>query len=310
MPPKKVDTAAEGAAETAASGMRSDDVLFLIDCLQHTTGGQVQKYGLPLATSAAKGGAKIGEGADGNNDVAIGTQPSPVKRTPKKNAARKAPYKIAKREETPLQSPSDNNICHIVTKTIWQIWSTATTTLSDLFKHLLASGLGANFGLLEADICNSGISDFPTNSVRFLDSCHSAKVGASPAFILKTKYLRQAQVNSSVVDFTEVAKECQVVSKGAAAKRYERMMRAHGIHPNGGPGRAPTARQPKTERNAGPSPTKKPKGKAAAFDESMNVDDDEEPAGSDNFKAENSQDEELLVIKSEQFYDVQDLQED
>ncbi|KFY81910.1 hypothetical protein V500_10972 [Pseudogymnoascus sp. VKM F-4518 (FW-2643)] len=137
MPPKKVDTAAEGAAETAASGMRSDDVLFLIDCLQHTTGGQVQidcgavakrrnmtnpksvanriavmkkKYGLPLATSAAKGGAKIGEVADGNNDVAIGTQPSPVKRTPKKNAARKAPYKIAKREETPVQSPSENNI--------------------------------------------------------------------------------------------------------------------------------------------------------------------------------------------------------
>ncbi|KFZ05791.1 hypothetical protein V501_08014 [Pseudogymnoascus sp. VKM F-4519 (FW-2642)] len=102
--------------------------------------------------------------------------------------------------------------------------------------------------------------------------------------------------NNGKVDFTEVAKECQVVSKGAAAKRYERMMRAHGIHPNGGPGRAPTARQPKTERNAGPSPTKKAKGKAAAFDESMNVDDDEEPAGSDNFKAENSQDEELLVI--------------
>ncbi|ELR04739.1 hypothetical protein VC83_00684 [Pseudogymnoascus destructans] len=116
--------------------------------------------------------------------------------------------------------------------------------------------------------------------------------------------------NNGKVDFTEVAKECQVVSKGAAAKRYERMMRAHGIHPNGGPGRAPTARQPKTERNAGPSPTKKAKGKAAAFDESMNVDDDEEPAASDNFKAENSQDEELLVIKSEQFYEVQDLQED
>ncbi|OBT52435.1 hypothetical protein VE04_07663 [Pseudogymnoascus sp. 24MN13] len=95
--------------------------------------------------------------------------------------------------------------------------------------------------------------------------------------------------NNGKVDFTEVAKECQVVSKGAAA---------------------PTARQPKTERNAGPSTTKKAKGKAAAFDESMNVDDDEEPAGSDNFKAENSQDEELLVIKSEQFYEVPDLQDD
>lgn len=100
------------------------------------------------------------------------------------------------------------------------------------------------------------------------------------------------------------------LTTACSAKRYERMMRAHGIHPNGGPGRAPTARQPKTERNAGLSPTKKAKGKAAAFDESMNVDDDEELAGSDNFKAENSQDEELLVIKSEQFYEVQNLQED
>ena len=86
-------------------------------------------------------------------------------------------------------------------------------------------------------------------------------------------------------------------------------MRAHGIHPNGGPGRAPTARQLKTERNAGPSPTKKVKGKAAAFDESMNVDDEEEPAAAENFKAENSQDEELLVIKSEQFYEAQEAQE-
>ena len=39
---QKVDTTAEGAAEAAGSGMRSEDVLFLIDCLQNTTGGQVQ----------------------------------------------------------------------------------------------------------------------------------------------------------------------------------------------------------------------------------------------------------------------------
>ncbi|OBT62024.1 hypothetical protein VE03_08252 [Pseudogymnoascus sp. 23342-1-I1] len=137
MPPKKIDSAAEGVAETNDSGMRPEDVLFLIDCLQHTTGGHVQidcnavakkrnmanhrsvanriaamkkKYGLPLATSAAKTPAKIGDVAGGTNDVAIGTQASPVKRTPKKNAARKAPYRIAKREETPVQSPSDNNI--------------------------------------------------------------------------------------------------------------------------------------------------------------------------------------------------------
>ncbi|KAF4629558.1 hypothetical protein G7Y89_g8586 [Cudoniella acicularis] len=34
------------------------------------------------------------------------------------------------------------------------------------------------------------------------------------------------------VDFGQVAKECGIVTKGAAAKRYERMMRAHGIAAN------------------------------------------------------------------------------
>ncbi|KAK5096273.1 hypothetical protein LTR70_003088 [Exophiala xenobiotica] len=41
--------------------------------------------------------------------------------------------------------------------------------------------------------------------------------------------------NNGKVDFTEVARECGVVSKAAAAKRYERMLKAHGIHPHGGP---------------------------------------------------------------------------
>ncbi|KAI1311087.1 hypothetical protein F5Y03DRAFT_391629 [Xylaria venustula] len=35
------------------------------------------------------------------------------------------------------------------------------------------------------------------------------------------------------VDFEEVRKECDIVSKGAAAKRYERLMKAHGIGTNG-----------------------------------------------------------------------------
>lgn len=76
-------------------------------------------------------------------------------------------------------------------------------------------------------------------------------------------------------------------------------MRAHGIHPNGGPVRAPTARQPKTERNAGPTPTKKAKNKAAAFEENMNVDDEEEPSLYHGVKSENSQEDELLVVKTE-----------
>jgi hypothetical protein len=69
-----------------------------------------KKYGIPLATSTSKAVAKISDVVDGNNDVTIGTQASPVKRTPKKTAARKAPYKVVKRDESPAQSPSDNNV--------------------------------------------------------------------------------------------------------------------------------------------------------------------------------------------------------
>lgn len=78
------------------------------------------------------------------------------------------------------------------------------------------------------------------------------------------------------------------------------MMRAHGIHPNGGPGRAPTARQPKIERTAGPTTPKRAKNKTAAFEEeNMNVDDEEEPPMYNGVKSENTNDEELLVVKTE-----------
>ncbi|PYH49939.1 uncharacterized protein BP01DRAFT_361958 [Aspergillus saccharolyticus JOP 1030-1] len=36
------------------------------------------------------------------------------------------------------------------------------------------------------------------------------------------------------IDFTKVANECGIVSKGAAAKRYERLLKAHQINPAGG----------------------------------------------------------------------------
>ncbi|KAJ9385571.1 hypothetical protein DTO063F5_4164 [Paecilomyces variotii] len=57
--------------------------------------------------------------------------------------------------------------------------------------------------------------------------------------------------NNGKVDFTEVAKECKIVSKGAAAKRYERMMKANGINPNGGP--CPPSASPDSKTN---TPTK------------------------------------------------------
>ncbi|KAI9814027.1 MAG: hypothetical protein M1827_003491 [Pycnora praestabilis] len=47
--------------------------------------------------------------------------------------------------------------------------------------------------------------------------------------------------NNGKVDFGEVAKECGIVTKGAAAKRYERMMKAHGIIASAQPIRSSTS---------------------------------------------------------------------
>ncbi|RJE19929.1 hypothetical protein PHISCL_07732 [Aspergillus sclerotialis] len=44
------------------------------------------------------------------------------------------------------------------------------------------------------------------------------------------KHSREGKVN-----FEAVAQECDIISKGAAAKRYERLMKAHGIHPSSFP---------------------------------------------------------------------------
>ncbi|PWY86897.1 hypothetical protein BO70DRAFT_394911 [Aspergillus heteromorphus CBS 117.55] len=41
--------------------------------------------------------------------------------------------------------------------------------------------------------------------------------------------------NNGKIDFATVAQECNIVSKAAAAKRYERLMKAHNINPSGGP---------------------------------------------------------------------------
>ncbi|KAI1347731.1 hypothetical protein F5Y01DRAFT_318488 [Xylaria sp. FL0043] len=56
---------------------------------------------------------------------------------------------------------------------------------------------------------------------------------------------------SGKVDFEEVRKECDIVSKGAAAKRYERLMKAHGISPAG------ASSAVKNEANDSESPKKK-----------------------------------------------------
>ncbi|RAH62098.1 hypothetical protein BO85DRAFT_516644 [Aspergillus piperis CBS 112811] len=40
--------------------------------------------------------------------------------------------------------------------------------------------------------------------------------------------------NSGKIDFTVVAQECNIITKAAAAKRYERLLKSHGINSSGG----------------------------------------------------------------------------
>ncbi|RFU33407.1 hypothetical protein B7463_g2930, partial [Scytalidium lignicola] len=81
--------------------------------------------------------------------------------------------------------------------------------------------------------------------------------------------------NNGKVDFSEVAKECSIVSKGAAAKRYERLMKAHGISPSGTPTKPASSRVTKTERRNSTSGAKKRKTEAFMGDENDGDDDEE-----------------------------------
>ncbi|KAI9784691.1 MAG: hypothetical protein M1816_000756 [Peltula sp. TS41687] len=84
--------------------------------------------------------------------------------------------------------------------------------------------------------------------------------------------------NNSKVDFAAVAKECGIVSKGAAAKRYERMMKAHGIATNTPAARTTPA--PSASRRENSTPSKKRKLSNFAADAEGNaVDDDEGQVG-------------------------------
>ncbi|KAL8975879.1 MAG: hypothetical protein Q9177_006967 [Variospora cf. flavescens] len=76
---------------------------------------------------------------------------------------------------------------------------------------------------------------------------------------------------SGKIDFEEVAKECSIVSKGAAAKRYERLMKAHNIE----------KKQPDSTRDASETPTKAKKAvsKKRKMTDAAN-DEDEDDEGS------------------------------
>ncbi|KAF7916626.1 uncharacterized protein EAE98_010635 [Botrytis deweyae] len=93
--------------------------------------------------------------------------------------------------------------------------------------------------------------------------------------------------NNGKVDFGQVAKECKIVTKGAAAKRYERMMRSHGIAPNAAsikpaPGPSSTPNSNPSTPNSNPSaPTSAPRGKSTGkkrkfSNEDENADDEED----------------------------------
>ncbi|KAI9883819.1 MAG: hypothetical protein M1823_004403 [Watsoniomyces obsoletus] len=79
--------------------------------------------------------------------------------------------------------------------------------------------------------------------------------------------------NNSKVDFAAVARECGIVSKGAAAKRYERMMKAHGISPSTPPARSTPV--PSSGRRDDPASAKKRKLEQFSGEmENSTVDDD------------------------------------
>ncbi|KAL8824406.1 MAG: hypothetical protein Q9170_008168, partial [Blastenia crenularia] len=89
---------------------------------------------------------------------------------------------------------------------------------------------------------------------------------------------------SGKIDFTEVATECKIVTKGAAAKRYERLLKAHDIQPQSNPSpRDASVASTKVKKATTTTPTSKA---AAAKKRKLieaestpnNDDDDEEPS--------------------------------
>jgi hypothetical protein len=116
-------------------------------------------------------------------------------------------------------------------------------------------------------------------------------------------FCKYSNANTIQVDFGQVAQECKIVSKGAAyvlplrplfslylfsssrqrlmfplvcsAKRYERMMRAHGISSNAATMKPSSSRTPKMERRDSKSQISK-KRKISGFIEENTAADDEE----------------------------------
>ncbi|TGO87187.1 hypothetical protein BPOR_0244g00120 [Botrytis porri] len=85
--------------------------------------------------------------------------------------------------------------------------------------------------------------------------------------------------NNGKVDFGQVAKECKIFTKGAAAKRYERMMRSHGIALNAASIKpAPGSSSPTSNPSLPRSKSTNRKRKFSNEDE--NADDEEDSSSS------------------------------
>jgi hypothetical protein len=105
----------------------------------------------------------------------------------------------------------------------------------------------------------------PDDQLKFLLSC--VKHSNNGKVSIMASSLPAHDADCSQIDFAEVARECGVVSKGAAfvmllkvtflrtngtlrAKRYERLMKANGINPNGGSDpKPPPLSPPKAPKN-------------------------------------------------------------
>ncbi|KAH7413390.1 hypothetical protein BKA64DRAFT_741079 [Cadophora sp. MPI-SDFR-AT-0126] len=109
--------------------------------------------------------------------------------------------------------------------------------------------------------------------------------------------------NNGKVDFSQVAKECKIVSKGAAAKRYERMMRAHGIASNASTVKS-APRSLKNERTGStPSSTSSPTAKKRKGDHFLEDDvatDDDEAFGTVKTEPALTKTEQLVVKEEEE----------
>ncbi|KAI0162874.1 hypothetical protein BJ166DRAFT_280471 [Pestalotiopsis sp. NC0098] len=111
--------------------------------------------------------------------------------------------------------------------------------------------------------------------------------------------------NAGKVDFAAVAEQLDIVSKGAAAKRYERLMKAHGIGPNGiNGGNTPKKPAVKKEKGAAKSPAKKRK--LEEVDE--NAGDEDEPVKNEHIKGEVKSEDVKCEVKFEDATNVKSEQ--